>query len=97
MEELKSIKLRLLQLEEEKQQLLQRQDALNSLSRHDNPKANQLDTDQKVQLFQELFKGRTDIFANRWQNAKGRSGYSVACYNEWLAGKCNRPRIKCSE
>ncbi|NOQ81362.1 MAG: DEAD/DEAH box helicase [Methylophaga sp.] len=96
-EELHSIKLRLQQIEEEKQQLLQRQEALNNLSTYDKPEANHLDTDQKVHLFQELFKGRTDIFANRWQNSKGRSGYSVACYNEWVSGKCNKPRIKCSE
>ena len=95
--ELHSIKLRLQQLEDEKQQLLQRQDALNNLSKHDKPEANQLSTDQKVHLFKELFKGRTDIFANRWQNSKGRSGYSVACYNEWVSGKCNKPKIKCSE
>ena len=81
-EELLSIKLRLQQLEEEKQQLLQRLEAFNNLSTHDKPESNQLDTDQKVHLFQELFKGRTDIFATRLQNSKGRSGYSVACHNE---------------
>ncbi|RLA16999.1 MAG: hypothetical protein DRQ62_15440 [Gammaproteobacteria bacterium] len=95
-EELQSIKLRLQKLEEEKQQLIQRQNALNNLVAHDKPEANQLGTDQKVQLFQSLFKGRTDIFANRWQNSKGRSGYSVACHNEWLPGKCNKPKVKCS-
>ncbi|WP_419757163.1 TOTE conflict system archaeo-eukaryotic primase domain-containing protein [Teredinibacter turnerae] len=36
-----------------------------------------------------MFRGRTDIFANRWQNQQGRSGYSVACNNEWLKGICN--------
>lgn len=96
-EELCSIKLRLLQIEEEKQQLLQRQDALNKLKAPDKPGAIQFSTDQKVHLFQELFKGRTDIFANRWQNSKGRSGYSVACHNEWLPGKCNKPKVKCTE
>ena len=34
----------------------------------------------------------------RWENAKsGRSGYSPACSNEWVAGICNKPQIKCSE
>ena len=95
-EELRSIKLRLQQIEEEKQQLLQRQEALNKLSTHSKPETNHLDADQKIHLFQTLFKGRTDIFANRWQNSKGRSGYSVACHNEWLPGKCNKPKVKCS-
>ncbi len=96
-EELQSIKLRLLQLEEEKQQLLQRQVALNYLKIHDKPEANQLSADQKVKLFQGLFKGRSDIFAKHWQNAEGRSGYSVACHNEWVSGKCNKREVKCSE
>lgn len=95
-EELQSIKLRLQKLEEEKQQLLQRQVAINNLKIHDKPTSKQFSTDQKVYLFQELFKGRTDIFANRWQNVKGRSGYSVVCHNEWLPGKCNKPKVKCS-
>ena len=34
----------------------------------------------------------------RWENAKsGRSGYSPACSNEWVAGICNKPQIKCSD
>lgn len=56
-----------------------------------------LSTDQKVQLFKKLFKGRQDVFARRWQNSKGRSGYSFACHNEWLPGTCDKPRIKCTE
>lgn len=63
--ELHTIKLRLQQLEGEKQQLLQRQDALNALKARNKPEANQFSTDQKVHLFQEIFKGRTDIFAKR--------------------------------
>jgi len=51
-----------------------------------------------VALFRELFKGRTDVFARRWENAtKGRSGYAVACHNEWRSGLCNKPKIKCGE
>ncbi len=51
--------------------------------------------EQKIEIFKSLFRGRTDIFANRWQNQQGRSGYSVACNNEWVKGICNKPRIKC--
>ncbi|MEW8070927.1 MAG: DEAD/DEAH box helicase family protein, partial [Candidatus Thiodiazotropha sp.] len=51
--------------------------------------------EQKIAVFRNLFRGRTDIFANRWQNQRGRSGYTVACDNEWAQGVCNKPRIKC--
>jgi hypothetical protein len=50
---------------------------------------------QKIAIFRNLFRGRQDIFANRWQNQQGRAGYSVACNNEWVQGVCNKPRIKC--
>ena len=56
-----------------------------------------LTVDQKVALFKQLFKGRADVFATRWQNSKGRSGYSVACHNEWVPGICKKPDIKCIE
>ena len=56
-----------------------------------------LSVDQKVGLFRNLFKGRLDVYAKRWQNASGRSGYSFACQNEWVRGVCNKPRIKCNE
>src|SRR5689334_9059366 len=32
---------------------------------------------RKISLFRELFRGRTDVFPIRWNNAKsGKSGYS---------------------
>lgn len=45
-----------------------------------------------------LFRGRMDVFPKRWDNLKtGKSGYSPACSNEWISGRCNKPRVKCSE
>lgn len=45
-----------------------------------------------------LFRGRVDVFPKRWSNAKtGKSGYSIACANEWIRGKCNKPKVKCSQ
>lgn len=53
--------------------------------------------EEKINLFMEFFKGRDDVFAKRWDNAKtGKSGYSPLCSNEWVKGVCNKPRIKCS-
>lgn len=53
-------------------------------------------TQEKVAIFRRLFAGRSDVFALRWENAKdGRSGYAPACSNEWVAGICGKPKIKC--
>jgi superfamily II DNA or RNA helicase len=53
---------------------------------------------EKVALFRSLFRGRTDVFPRRWENAKtGRKGYAPACSNEWVRGVCEKPRVKCGE
>lgn len=51
----------------------------------------------KVKLFMSLFRGRDDVYAKRWQNKEGKSGYSPVCLNEWVRGICSKPKIKCSE
>ena len=51
---------------------------------------------QKVNLFRDLFRGRNDVYPVRWESkSTGKSGYSPACGNEWRAGVCEKPRIKC--
>ncbi len=50
-----------------------------------------------IDLYLSLFHGRKDVFARRWVNRKGRSGYSPACANEWVDGICGKPSVKCSE
>jgi len=50
---------------------------------------------EKIRLFRSLFRGREDVFAKRWQNQKGASGYSPVCSNEWQAGLCLKPQGKC--
>jgi len=53
---------------------------------------------EKIRLFRSLFKGRTDVFPKRWENAKqGRSGYAPVCANEWLRGVCEKAKVKCGE
>ena len=53
---------------------------------------------EKIALFRRLFRGRTDTYPIRWESkASGKSGYAPACANEWRAGICEKPRIKCSE
>jgi hypothetical protein len=54
-------------------------------------------SDENVQLFISLFKGRADVYAKRWENRQGRSGYSPSCRNEWVREICRKPYIRCSE
>ena len=62
------------------------------------PESSRLSTDEKVALFRRLFRGRTDVYPIRWESkTTGKSGYAPACGNEWLAGVCEKPRIKCGE
>lgn len=57
-----------------------------------------LSTDEKVALFRRLFRGRTDVYPIRWESkTTGKSGYAPACANEWRAGVCEKPRIKCGD
>lgn len=57
-----------------------------------------LSTEEKVALFRRLFRGRTDVYPVRWESkTSGKSGYAPACANEWRAGVCEKPRIKCGD
>jgi hypothetical protein len=50
-------------------------------------------TSDKLALFRSLFGGRTDVYAQRWDNPKmGKSGYSPACHNEWTKEICDELR-----
>ncbi|MEJ2177217.1 MAG: DEAD/DEAH box helicase family protein [Gammaproteobacteria bacterium] len=92
--DISAIDSRLSDLEQEKQQLIALRSKLQK-SKTAPPVSDSFSPEQKIAIFRNLFRGRTDIFANRWQNQRGRSGYSVACDNEWVQGVCNKPRIKC--
>lgn len=62
------------------------------------PSPSRLSTAEKVALFRRLFRGRTDVYPIRWESkTTGNAGYAPACGNEWLAGVCEKPRIKCGE
>ena len=52
----------------------------------------------KLRLFRDLFRGREDVFAVRWENhRRSRSGYSPLCANEWQRGICGKPKVRCGE
>jgi superfamily II DNA or RNA helicase len=57
-----------------------------------------LNTAEKVSLFRQLFRGRSDVYPIRWESkTTGKAGYSPACANEWRPGVCEKPRIKCTD
>ena len=62
------------------------------------PVTNNSSSREKVELFCRLFAGRPDVFPVRWESSRsGRSGYSPACFNEWVKGICGKPKVKCRE
>jgi len=61
---------------------------------NDKPVTQYSQSHEKIALFMSLFKGRTDVYAKKWQNKKGSSGYSPVCLNEWAPGICNKPKTK---
>ena len=62
------------------------------------PVSRRLSPAEKVALFSRLFRGRTDVYPVRWEGkTSGKAGYAPACANEWRAGVCEKPRIKCGD
>lgn len=61
------------------------------------PVTNTSPADAKIALIRKLFRGREDVYAQRWENPKtGKSGYQPACRNEWASGLCDKRRVKCA-
>ena len=46
---------------------------------------------KRIALFRSLFRGREDVYARRWDNPDGRSGYSPAALKDWKAINSSRP------
>jgi superfamily II DNA or RNA helicase len=53
--------------------------------------------EDKIALFRRLFRGREDVYPRRWESAKGTSGYSPVCGNEWKPGMCCKRKVKCGD
>src|SRR5260370_21444374 len=46
---------------------------------------------KRIALFRNLFHGREDVYARRWERADGRSGYAPAALKDWNAINKSRP------
>ena len=56
-----------------------------------------LSIDERIRLFQSLFKGREDVFARRWfSKTTGKPGYQPVCINEWKQGICDKKKYRCA-
>ena len=103
LKEITAIQERLKRLEAERSELESQLAELQTASEQDGLRTEGLVTNlsgarEKIALFRSLFLGREDVFPKRWQNARtGKSGYAPACGNEWIAGVCGKPKVKCGE
>lgn len=53
---------------------------------------------EKIDFFLSLFRGREDVYAKRYHNLKSnKSGYVPACRNEWEPGLCDKKAYRCPE
>ncbi len=46
---------------------------------------------KRIALFRDLFRGREDVYARRWENPDGRSGYSPAALKDWKTINASKP------
>ncbi len=51
-------------------------------------------SDEKLELYLSLFRGRNDVCAKRWKN---KPGYSPFCFDDFKLGVCQKPKIKCQD
>ena len=55
------------------------------------PARSMLSTAQKIALVRSLFRGREDVYAQRWESPDGRSGYSPRTERDWKAFYAAKP------
>jgi hypothetical protein len=55
------------------------------------PNRPKLSPAEKIALFRSLFRGREDVYAQRWESPDGRSGYSPRTERNWNAYNAAKP------
>jgi hypothetical protein len=52
----------------------------------------------RIRFFLDLFHGRRDVYAERFENRKtGKAGYQPVCANLWRRPLCQKPKVRCHE
>ncbi|MGA9752937.1 MAG: restriction endonuclease subunit R, partial [Acidobacteriota bacterium] len=103
-EELARLEFKRTALLEDIQELKQQKASLlapNIVSDTDNVSGcvtNESPSEFKLRFFMDLFRGRRDVYPKRFESKRtGKSGYQPVCRNEWIKGRCKKPRAKCNE
>lgn len=61
-------------------------------------KSCQYTAEQKLRIFSDLFRGRSDVYPIRWENqSRGTAGYMPDCRNKFVQSLCDIRRTKCSQ
>ena len=101
--EAKSVVLQELSVMEHDYSLVEKEDitTVRSVDVNTDEPNRSLSIDELIKLFRDLFYGRQDVFAIRWDNEKsGTHGYAPKCSNEWdrkLCGKTQRIKGACKK
>jgi hypothetical protein len=53
---------------------------------------NKSPSEDKIRLFMSLFKGRSDVFAMRWESKSGKSAIHPCSLNEWITVCAKNPK-----
>ncbi|MBS6845856.1 MAG: DEAD/DEAH box helicase family protein [Firmicutes bacterium] len=65
---------------------------------HSAPVHAQSSSQEKIEYFLSVFKGREDVYARRYHSTTtGKTGYTPVCKNEWAPGLCDKKKFRCAE
>lgn len=96
-EKIRTIEAELRSIEQRKNRLLQQLYELKA-AQSQSEVSSSFSTLEKLQLFNDLFVGRRDVYAKGFQSKKyNKMGYSPACANADNKTLCQRGRIRCSD
>jgi len=81
-----------------KRELIYRGISQTSPLHRNAPITDQSPQEEKIHLFRSLFRGREDVYPQRFESLKtGKTGYQPACRNEWIKGLCTKPKVRCND
>ena len=96
-EKRKELQARIEQLKGQRQSIADEQIPFGRLSEL-NVTNDSTQEQQKIALFESLFRGREDVYPRRFESKRtGKSGFQPVCRNEWIRPICQKPKIKCGE
>ena len=96
-EKIRTIEAELRSIDQKKKRLLQQLYELKA-AQSQSEVLSSFSTLEKLQLFNDLFVGRRDVYARGFQSKKyNKIGYTPACANADNAALCQRGKFRCSD